>query len=111
MKSRRCITSSLRAPDDGTLTRPTGASARGRDDPTSWTRDRDSVLELGAQANGFAPRAVRHAVEPVLVHREPLRPFVEPHVVAVEVQAPLVARVVEVQAPLPARGRVQGDEE
>src|ERR1043165_4666 len=108
MKSRRCITSSLRAPDDGTVTRPTGASAGGRDDPTSWTRHFDPVLQLGAQADGFEPGAVRHAVQPVLVHREPLRPFVEPYVVAVEVQRARVARVVEVQAPLPARGRVQG---
>src|SRR5678815_2789950 len=104
MKSRRCITSSLRAPDVGTLTRPTTASAHGRDDPTSWTRDVDPVLELGAQANRFASQAVGQAVEPVLVHREPLRPFVEPHVVTVEVQRPLVPRVVEVQAALPARG-------
>src|SRR5436309_5503155 len=53
--------------------------------------DLDPLFQLRARPQRFPASVVDDTVERVLVHREPLRPFVEPDVVAREVQHPAVA--------------------
>src|SRR5262249_1529226 len=60
-------------------------SAKRLDGPAAGAHG-DAVLQVRAEADLFASGAVDEAIQPVLVHREPLRPFVEAHVVLLEVQ-------------------------
>src|SRR5439155_8952443 len=74
-------------------------------------RDLDAFLQLRARAQRFPASVVDDTVERVLVHRVPLRPFVEPDVVAGKVEYPAATGEVEVQAVPESRRPLERDEE